>query len=566
MFFKKTAYVIFIFVFAASFLFFIPFSVAEDKESSIEQLIKEKIEKGFVLEGDIFHTPLLLQSFYEGRQYHPIWIKKENPSSLALEMKTLISEVGGEGLDPQNYHNDSIEYLFNAIEKTKNSNERLPLLAELELLLTDAFFSIGTHFSYGAVNPYDRVIRWYPPSGGDWLKTVLDSTVKNRKISPVVKDMLPKTPEYEALKEKLYEFEKLKSEGVLWTKIDALPKNKKIIVGDRDNRMPLIKKRLGIVKEIGHVVPEELLYYDEKTRDAVVKFQREHGLLEDGVIGFRTLEAMNVPLERRIDQIKVNLDRQRALASILSEKRKIVVNIPAFWLAVYEEAKPVLEMKVITGMPKRKTPMLSSEVRHLIFSPKWFVPDTILFEDKLPYILKDPAYLERHRMKVYHKRGGRVEPEEIDWSQINSKYNIPYRVVQDSGDANALGRVKFIFPNRHDVYMHDTPQKELFSNANRAFSSGCIRIEKPVELAELLLKDKPDWNREKIITAMHSNNEQIVYLTKAIPIHIIYMTAWVDNNGVMNFREDIYGYDENYKRLLYSVKRNNKSSQQKDLP
>jgi murein L,D-transpeptidase YcbB/YkuD len=523
-------------------------------ESSIDQILKEKIEKGKKIEGEDLHTLPMISSFYEGRGYMPLWSKNNRLTQQGLEMIKVIDEVCGEGLNPRSYHAEAVQSLQAGIEE-KNGDEELSRIADLDLLLTDAFFSIGTHFSYGAINPYDMRMRWYPPAGEEELKTALDTAVKNKRVESTLKEMLPKTPEYEALKKKLYEFQSM-AQDTKWTKIHALPKNKKINAGDRDERMPLIKERLGLVKNIGQVVPADALIYDEQTKQAVIKFQQERGLLDDGVIGFRTIDAMNVPIEDLIDKIKVNLDRERALSRILDQEEKIVVNIPAFWLTAYEAGRPVLEMKVITGMPKRKTPMLSSEIKHLIFSPKWFVPDTILFEDKLPHIRKDPAYLERHGMKVYQKGGGRVEAREIDWSQINSKHDIPYRVVQDSGDANALGRVKFIFPNRHDVYLHDTPQKSLFKNATRTFSSGCIRIEKPVELADLLLKDKADWNREKIVDAMNRSHEQVVPLTKPVPIHIIYLTAWVDYNGVMQFRDDVYGYDGSYRRTLCEGKKN----------
>lgn len=519
-----------------------------DEELSIEKLIKDRVEKGKKIEGENLHTLPLISSFYEAREYSPIWSKKERLTSQGLEMIEFINKVCSEGLNPKNYHANAIEAVRAKIEEKKGSAE-LPMLADLDILLTDAFFSIGTHFSYGAINPYNRSMRWYPPGGEEEIKTALDRGVKDKRVESTLRDMLPKTQEYEALRKKLHEFISMGKE-TKWTKIHALPKNKKLNPGDRDERIPLIKERLGVIKEVGHVIPEEMLIYDDQTKDAVIKFQQDHGLLDDGVIGFRTIDAMNVSIEERIDQIKVNLDRQRALSKVLDREKKVVVNIPAFWLTAYEEGKPALEMKVITGMRKRKTPMLSSEIKHLIFSPKWFVPDTILFEDKLPYIRKDPAYLTRHGMKVYEKGGGRVDPEEIDWSQINSKHNIPYRVVQDSGNANALGRVKFIFPNRHDVYLHDTPQKRLFSNASRTFSSGCIRIEKPVDLAQLLLADKPEWDSEKIAGAMNRNYEQVVPLTEPVPIHIVYVTAWVDNDGVMQFRNDVYGYDESYKRTL----------------
>jgi len=361
-------------------------------------------------------------------------------------------------------------------------------------------------------------------------------------------DLPPQNAAYTGLNKSLAQYEEMAGK-VIWPKIDALVKGKKINLGDEDERIPVIRERLGVAKKVRPNQTHNPYIYDADLEQAVIKFQRDSGLLDDGVIGYRTVGELNVSIEDRICQIKVNMDRLRELSSIWEEPERVVVNIPAFWLETYENGNLVLDMKVIDGMVKRKTPTLSSAIDHLIFAPRWYVPDTILFEDKLPHIRKDPSYLSRHGMKVYEKGGGEVDPETIDWTQFQSKH-IPYRVVQRSGDLNALGHVKFKFPNRYDVYLHDTPDKKLFKNAQRSFSSGCVRIEKPVELAELLLKDKPEWDAEKISKAMGGSNERAVYLTTPMPVHIIYVTAWVDKNGTLQFRDDIYGYDGRIKKLV----------------
>lgn len=358
----------------------------------------------------------------------------------------------------------------------------------------------------------------------------------------------PPSAAYTALEKYLKQYEQM-SGKVNWPKIDALAKGQKIKLGDEDQRIPVIRERLAVATKVGKKERYNPYIYDAGLEEAVNKFQRDNGLLDDGVIGYRTVNALNVSVEERVCQIKVNLSRLSELSDVWAEPDRVVVNIPAFWLETYEGGNLVLDMKVIDGMVKRKTPTLSSKIDHLIFSPRWYVPDTILFEDKLPHIKKDPSYLARHGMKVYEKGGGEVDPETIDWSQFHSK-QIPYRVVQRSGDLNALGHVKFKFPNKYDVYLHDTPDKKLFQNAQRSFSSGCVRIEKPVELAKLLLKDKPEWDEEKIRKAMARSSEQVVWLTKPMPVHIIYVTAWVDNSGTLQFREDIYGHDARTKKLV----------------
>ncbi len=515
-----------------------PGAFAEDL--SIEDQIKETLAAGRRVAGEELRTPQLLGDFYGAREYKPVWVKDNNVTSLGKDLIKAIGASSKEGLPPELYRLSKIEELIGQAEK--------PLPVDIELLLSDAFFSLGFHYAYGAIDPDKGKLRWFEPPASDKLKIVLETVISTGNVEGPLAALLPKTQSYTELKKALARYVELASK-TKWPKIAGLTKGTKINLGDEDERIASIRERLGVAKKVSANERHNPNIYDDGLLDAVVQFQRENGLLDDGVIGYRTVDAMNVSIEDRVCQIRLNLDRLRALANIWDEPSRIVVNIPAFWLETYEGGSLVLDMKIIDGMVSRKTPTLSSEIVHLIFSPKWYVPDKILFEDKLKHIRKDPSWLKRHGMRVYEKGGGEVDPESIDWTQFQSKH-IPYRVVQASGDLNALGRVKFIFPNPYDVYLHDTPDKGLFKNAQRSFSSGCMRIEKPVELAQLLLKDKPNWDADKIKDAMNRNYEQVVPLTKPMPIHVIYVTAWVDKNGTLEFRDDVYGYDSRYKKIL----------------
>ena len=506
------------------------------EDASISESIKGILGEGRRVAGQELRTLPLLQKFYETRESRPVWLKGDSPTSLAKNLVGAINLSTKEGLSPNLYR----------IEEIRKLMEDKSDPAELELLLTDAFFSMGFHYSYGAVDPDTLRIRWFEPEAAEKLRIVLDTAINTNNAEGPLKSLLPANKAYADLKKVLVKYEEM-APNVKWPKIDSLSKGQKINAGDEDRRIPAIRERLAKKAPQGQGINPDI--YDDDLEQAVIQFQRENGLLDDGVIGYRTVDQMNVSIEDRICQIRVGLDRLRALSRVFDEKRRAVVNIPAFWLEVYDNGELALDMKVIAGMVKRKTPTLSSEIDHLIFSPKWYVPDTILFEDKLPHIKKDPSYLRKHGMRVYEKGGGEIDPETVDWTQFQSKH-IPYRVVQGSGDLNALGHVKFKFPNRYDVYLHDTPDKRLFKNAQRSFSSGCIRIEKPVEMASLLLKDKPEWNEEKIKDAMNRSHEQFVPLSRTMPIHIIYLTAWVDKSGTTQFREDIYGRDSIYKKLL----------------
>ncbi len=277
------------------------------------------------------------------------------------------------------------------------------------------------------------------------------------------------------------------------------------------------------------------------------RFQKWHGLAVDGVVGPATLAALNVSVEKRIRQIEVNLERWRWLPQELGA-RHILVNIAGFELNVIENGQPVMTMRVVMGKEERPTPVFSGALTYLVVCPYWQVPSTIAVKDKLPQIRKDPGYLTRKKIKVF-QGGEAINPRTINWSEVTAK-NFNYRFRQDPGPKNALGRVKFVFPNPFSVILHDTPDRELFTRNVRTFSSGCIRVEKPIELAEYVMHGDPQWTREKILATINKWVERTVWLPEPIPVHLLYFTAWVDAEGMTHFRDDIYGRDKRLDEAL----------------
>jgi L,D-transpeptidase YcbB len=247
----------------------------------------------------------------------------------------------------------------------------------------------------------------------------------------------------------------------------------------------------------------------------------------------------------RVRQIELNMERWRWLPQTLGE-RYVLVNIANFALDVVEHGQSVLAMRAVVGRPARQTPFFSADMTYLVLSPHWYVPPTIAIQDKLPLIRRNPAYVARQNFKLFrHGAGGmaRVDPRSVDWSSVGAR-NFPYQLRQEPGPQNALGRVKFMLPNPHDVYLHDIPSRELFAKTERAFSSGCIRLEKPLELAQYLLRDDPRWSQQKILASIKRGTEQVVQLPISIPVHLLYWTAWVNEDGVVHFRKDIYERDK----------------------
>jgi murein L,D-transpeptidase YcbB/YkuD len=271
----------------------------------------------------------------------------------------------------------------------------------------------------------------------------------------------------------------------------------------------------------------------------------------DGVVGRGTRSAMNVPARDRLRQVNINLERWRWLPDQLGA-RHIEVNIPGFEVRVVEQGEVVATHRAVVGRPYRATPMFSGTITYLVLAPYWHVPPTIAAQDKLPAIKADPGVIARDRMTLLELGTDTpVDPATVDWaSMTGAELNRRYRLRQDPGAFNALGHVKFMFPNRHNVYLHDTPSRDLFERTARDFSSGCIRVDRAMELAEFLLRDRPGWTRDRIDETVRAGVERTVPLVEPLPVHLLYWTAWMDEEDVPHFREDIYGRDEVVWRAL----------------
>ena len=283
------------------------------------------------------------------------------------------------------------------------------------------------------------------------------------------------------------------------------------------------------------------LLYDAPLADAVKRYQQSLGLEPDGVVGAATIAELNVPVAERITQLRVNLDRGRVLLHDLPEQF-VVVNIAGYTIYLVKGQNVVWNARVQVGKTYRRTPLFRSDISYLVFNPTWTVPPGIIAADILPAARQDPHAITRKGLRVFDGAGREVNPEAIDWSRFRSGH-IPYTLRQDPGPSNALGRIKFMFPNPYAVYLHDTPSQSLFERADRAFSSGCVRVERALELAEIVLNDSQRWNKDSIARVVASGELQNVTLKAKIPVLLTYWTAWVDPQGSINLRRDIYGQD-----------------------
>lgn len=312
--------------------------------------------------------------------------------------------------------------------------------------------------------------------------------------------------------------------------------------GDRNERVSALRQRLLVGADAAEPADQGDLF-NGTLREAVQRFQARQGLTVDGLVGVKTLGALNVPIGMRIQQLAASIERCEALTSLQSQ-RYVLVNIPDFTLTLFDGGDAVLSMPVIVGTMDRQTPEFTGRISYLVLNPFWNVPVSIAARDILPEVIRDPEYLQRMNIRIVRDWISKEEmdPVVIDWARLSPE-RFPYRLLQLPGPVNSLGRVKFMFPNPHDFYMHDTPAGELFSKDVRAFSSGCIRVAQPLELALYLLRGTPLDSIEALTEAISSGETRIIAVPSPIAVYIVYITAWVDHEGMIHFRQDIYDRD-----------------------
>lgn len=320
----------------------------------------------------------------------------------------------------------------------------------------------------------------------------------------------------------------------------AIPGGPTLRPGEQSDRISLIRRRLVVTGELS-VFENSSDVFDETLVQAVRKFQKRHGLTDDGVVGTATLRELNVPVSERIAQLAANLKVCKSQRYPFPENRYLLINIPDFHLKLYENGVIQMSMPVIVGKPERPTPVCRGKITSVVINPSWKVPHIIATEDILPKVKKDPSYLEKSHISVLKGWNSEedIDPATIDWKGLTPQ-NFPYRFCQHPGPDNSLGRLKLLFSNPYDIYLHDTPSKYLFARNPRAFSSGCIRLAKAKELAAYLLQNTPMGSIEAINAEISKSKTRTVRIPSPIPIHIIYITAWVDPEGVIQFRPNIY--------------------------
>lgn len=484
-----------------------------------------------------------LRSFYAGRDYAPAWNSGPGFKPLAGELLGVIRSARRQGLSPAVYH----ERLIEQAAKTPYGQYSARGKAGVDLLMSDALLGYATDLLYGRAAGADSKGSAIDAPEDVNLDHTVAQALSSGRLEGLVRRLAPVPAAYGRLQDALA---RLRSLEPLERPL-RLPE-RTLHPGDSGSEVVALRGRLALLGDLPPADENGSDVLDPPLVAAVKHFQSRWGLEPDGTVGRKTRAALEVPLSKRIEKIKLNLERWRWLPRDPGD-RYIIVNIAAQELRVIENRRSTLSMRVIVGKPFRRTPSFASRITEVVLNPYWRVPRSIAVNEILPILRRDPDYLEREHMEVLRESGTEtVDPATIDWKKMRAR-GFPYRFRQKPGPDNALGRVKFVLPNRYNVYLHDTPAKSLFAHANRCFSHGCVRLEKPRELANLLLDDQAGWGSERVEKTLETEQDFHVRLTHPMPVYLVYWTAWVDRRGAIHFRNDIYGRDKHLKSVLRSL-------------
>ena len=535
-------------------------------EQNIQESIKNLLNKNFLT---FLTNKKSIKEYYLTNNYKPFWINENGLKDISF---ALLERIENDPvLKPQiskNFKiNETREFLISLDKSNSNYSENL---LKAEFMLTEIFDKYSNYLINGSIN-WQTFQEKLAEIGKDdeinaqWdryqikknPKEILKNAVINNDLSLAFDELDFNYPNAKELIKAINDLEKVVQSG----DYVKLPEFKSLRIGDQSEIVKILRQRLIQSNDLSKTCDKEINsceeIFDEDLKNAVISFQKTHGLFADGIVGLQTQRFLNTSAKDKIKQIRLNLERMRWLPRDFGEKY-ILINIPDYRLKMIENNEIKLNMAVVVGETKHPTPIFSDNMSYIVLNPNWNIPESIAKKEILPKLLKDPNYLASKGIDIYqgwHKDSEKVDTTEIlDTLILQDVQGVPnFRFTQGPGDENPLGRMKFMFPNKHAVYLHDTPAKSLFNNARRAYSHGCIRLSKPQELLTTIINEDKTINSERVnqILSEDIEKEKAIGLSKKIPVHIIYLTTFVDENGKLQFREDIYNYDKIQEKLMF---------------
>jgi len=469
--------------------------------------------------------------FYTSRNYQYAWFNQKGITDAASIFYNQL----------QNYKNDFANNDLNNAEldnlfiwaqtDEKEFYSQANCVEELELLLTTTFFKYANK-AYGGIAKTPLDLEWFIPRKKKNYQALLDSLLVSTKGETIQE---PLSKAYFQLKEKLRQYRDIQKKGGLPV---IVPTKTLLITGDIDICLFVAKQHLLLTGDLSF--NDNNAVFTDALQKAVKHFQQRMGLVETGRIDTATLNELNKSIDFRIQQIMVNMERLRWMP-VKMEKDYIIINIPEYQLHVYENDTSIWATNVVVGKNATKTSIFKSNLSEIVLNPYWGVPTSIVRSVILPQLKLDRSYLVKNNMELMGADNQVVNTASINWHKY--KTNMPFTVRQKPGKDNALGKIKFLFPNQFSIYLHDTPAKDIFGETKRAFSHGCIRVNQPEKLAIYLLRKDSLWNAAKIDSILATDNEMRIAVSHTIPVYIAYFTAWVGDDGQINFRNDVYNLD-----------------------
>jgi murein L,D-transpeptidase YcbB/YkuD len=480
--------------------------------------------------GERIIEPQAVSRFYEARHSSAVWDQRR-----ASEIVAAIKDVTRDGLNPRDYHLEAIDKLL----RKDAGSYGLEAQGDLDILLTDAVAAMADHLRYGRVPPRALNSAWNvdPREGAPPLEATLEEIAKSGSVQHAIEGQRPDHFIYRGLVDALAQLRDIEAHGS-WPTVPAEPR---IRPGAQDPRIPAIRTRLAMTGELAGGARDGGALYDAPLRRAVMQFQADHRLDSTGVIDPATLQAMNVSAAARAGQLRVNLERARWVLGGLKDDF-LLVNLPAFKAYLIQGGTNIWEARTQIGDEAKQTPTFRATLSTVVLNPDWTVPISILAEELLDDLKAGKNVLAQKGLVLYDGQNQTVDPSSVHWNDVDPE-SFPYTIKQPPGPTNALGRVKFLFPNKYSIYLHDTPSRQLFATNRRTFSHGCIRLERPLELAGILLKNQAGWTAERIQQTLDSGETQNIDLEHGIPILIVYWTVSVGASGRVHLNEDIYNLD-----------------------